>query len=316
MQGRVLTLPMNTGSENMFLGIDGGGTKCRIILVDENNNILADYYGGGLNIYSVGFDAARENIKKAIFHLSTVNVQPSALKGLCLGAAGLGRETDKQVWTRILHEMGLTCPLHLKSDSEVALYGGLGKREGLIMISGTGSICIGYNEAGRFARAGGWGHIMMGDEGSGYDIGRRILNAVTRAHDGIIKPTMLTELVLDFLNINHIDKLVPMIYRYNDKKKIAAFSVLVDEACEAGDFEANRIMETCMLDLCLQAEAVANKLFPDEPFGMTHAGGVLTNSKIMFDTFKTNIQSRLPRANLLAPVANPAFGAAMIAKGL
>ena len=156
----------------LYLGIDGGGTRSTLVLAGMNGEIAAECKGSGLNIHSIGVRNAQNNVTDALREiLMKAQADKSDIKGLCMGAAGLGRENEKKTWGSIFYYLGFNCPIHLISDSEAALFGGLGKYEGLAVISGTGSICVGYGRNGAFARAGGWGHII-GDEGSGYYLGR------------------------------------------------------------------------------------------------------------------------------------------------
>jgi N-acetylglucosamine kinase-like BadF-type ATPase len=300
----------------MYLGIDGGGTMCTLVLTNDNGDVLDKVTGGGVNIHSIGKELAAKNIKTAVNSLlSSLSADIADVKGLCLGAAGLGRDADKVIWAGILKNIGFTCEPILVTDSEAALCGGLGKREGIVVISGTGSICVGYNKAGVFARAGGWGHIM-GDEGSGYDIGRRILRSVVRGYDKQSNPTVLSNLVLNYLEIKTVDELVPIIYGYNDKKYIAALATLLSDAVDNGDEEATSIMESCVFELCMLAEVVADKIYPNDDFELTYSGGVFANNRCMCTRFRTYATTYMPKAKLVEPKSIPAHGAAMIACGL
>ena len=82
-----------------------------------------------------------------------------------------------------MRRIGHKAPVLVVNDALVALEAGAGDGPGIVLIAGTGSICYGRNEEGQAARAGGWGY-MLGDEGSGWWIGRRALSAVMRQFDG------------------------------------------------------------------------------------------------------------------------------------
>src|SRR5213078_4483038 len=87
------------------------------------------------------------------------------------------------------------------NDALIALAAGAGDDPGIVIISGTGSIVYGRNERVEAARAGGWGH-MIGDEGSGYWIGREALAAVMRAGDGRGPETGLTAAMLAHFQVD------------------------------------------------------------------------------------------------------------------
>src|SRR6185295_19261309 len=110
-------------------------------------------------------------------------------------------------------------------------------------IAGTGSIAYGRNAQGEAARAGGWGH-MIGDEGSGYWIGREALAAVMRAADGRGPLTGLTYDVLEHFSISDISRLPRIVYdRDQPRMSVAALGPLVQRARDDGDAVATRILE-------------------------------------------------------------------------
>src|SRR5258707_496529 len=81
----------------------------------------------------------------------------------------------------------------------------------LAVVAGTGSIALGRDARGATARSGGWGHLI-GDEGSGYDIGRSCLQAVTRAADGRGPPTTLVDLLAHTWGLNSPTEIIGRVY--------------------------------------------------------------------------------------------------------
>ena len=108
-------------------------------------------------------------------------------------------------------ELGISEDRILTHDAHIALVGGAGKQEGVIIISGTGAIAYGINAHGKEARASGWGYLI-GDEGSGYDIAIKGLQAVARAADGRDAPTELTDGILNRLGLNEPSDLIRWVY--------------------------------------------------------------------------------------------------------
>ena len=93
---------------------------------------------------------------------------------MCLGVAGVDREDDDQIVRGIMRRLGFRTHALVVNDALVALVAGVGDDPGVVLIAGTGSIAYGVNQDGFAARAGGWGYVL-GDEGSGYWIGRQAL---------------------------------------------------------------------------------------------------------------------------------------------
>ena len=167
-----------------IIGIDGGGTKTTGILATATGQPLAQVQSGPANYHVVGeakTQAVLEGIVAELYEKG--DIPPTSAVRFCLGMAGLGRPADREVIGRICDELGIRQNRILTHDAHIALVGGTEKQEGVIVISGTGAIVYGINTDGREARASGWGYLL-GDEGSGYDIAIKGLQAVVRAADG------------------------------------------------------------------------------------------------------------------------------------
>ena len=117
---------------------------------------------------------------------------------ICLGIAGVDRPNDAAIVRGIMRRIGFNSRVLIVNDALIALETGAPGQPGVVIISGTGSIAYGRNAAGEAARSGGWGYVL-GDEGSGYWIGRAALRAVLRAADHRGPATVLTPMLLDAL---------------------------------------------------------------------------------------------------------------------
>ena len=127
--------------------------------------------------------------------IGDLDVRPAAI---CLGIAGVDRPDDARVVREIMKRIGYKAKVLVVNDALVALEAGAPDQPGVVVIAGTGSIAYGRNEQNQAARAGGWGY-MLGDEGSGYWIGRAALRAVLREADRRGPATQLTGLLLQLL---------------------------------------------------------------------------------------------------------------------
>src|SRR6476646_8141875 len=163
------------------LGIDAGGTKTVCLLADQSGSIVSEGRGAGANLQSSG-ELAVEKVLHEVMETAIGDraITPSAI---CLGIAGVDRENDERTVRAIMRRIGYKARVLVVNDALIALVAGAEDSPGIVVIAGTGSIVYGRNGAGEAARAGGWGH-MIGDEGSGYWIGREALAAVMRAADG------------------------------------------------------------------------------------------------------------------------------------
>src|SRR2546423_12777573 len=162
------------------LGIDAGGTKTVCLLADERGTMLSEGRGPGANLHVAG-ELAVEKVLHEVMEeaIGERSVEPAAI---CLGIAGVDREDEERTVRAIMRRIGHKSRVLVVNDALIALVAGAGDAPGIVIIAGTGSIVYGRNGGGEAARAGGWGHII-GDEGSGYWIGREALAAVMRAAD-------------------------------------------------------------------------------------------------------------------------------------
>ena len=127
---------------------------------------------------------------------------------ICLGIAGVDRASDEAVVRSIMRRIGYKARILVVNDALIALQAGVGDAAGIVIVSGTGSIAYGRNDQGEAARAGGWGYVL-GDEGSGYWIGRLALRAVVRHADGRGRVTSLTPRLLAHFGVERANRAHP-----------------------------------------------------------------------------------------------------------
>jgi N-acetylglucosamine kinase-like BadF-type ATPase len=297
-----------------ILGVDGGGTKTTGYIANMKGNILGKVEGDCGNYHLVGL----EPLKKTIAYLvqsaaKRFSLNTDELKLISLGLAGVDRNEDKDLIYHTLKSLYYNCDFLVNSDAKISLAGGIGADVGITVISGTGSIAYGVNHEGREVRAGGWGHII-GDEGSGYDIGRRGLMAIIRAYENRGPDTLLSKLILEHLNINSPWDLISFVYSdLTNKKKIASISRIVSKAADQGDMEALNILKKSAVSLGVLAQSVIEELFNND-FNYTIAlnGGVFQNLEIVREEFISYIKDKYQNANIILPKYCPAIGAIIL----
>ena len=200
------------------------------------------------------------------------DIVPAAI---CLGIAGVDRPDDSAVVRGIMRRIGFKARILVVNDALVALEAGAPGRAGVVIISGTGSIAYGRNDRNEGARVGGWGHVL-GDEGSGYWIGRRALSAVVREVDGRGPRTALTADVLAHFGVPDAAGLVSIVYNRDvPRQNVATLGPTVQRASERGDAVARQILERAGEELTLAAASVASRLeMRGDAFPFVLAGGM------------------------------------------
>ena len=239
----------------MFIaGIDGGGTHTRIEIRDVENILVRRGEFGPFNINSIGEKAFRGLLREVFDWCGGME----NCARLCVGAAGISNPKVGQILGEELTRAGFAGQWKLCGDQEIALRGAM-DGAGVVIISGTGSICFGKNAAGQTARSGGFGHIID-DGGSGYALGRDVLAIAVRAVDGRLEDTAILQAVCDRLGSGP-EGIVPFVHSpETDKAAIAKFSYIALELADRGEPTAIEILRRGAEELAALVRAVQNRL--------------------------------------------------------
>jgi N-acetylglucosamine kinase-like BadF-type ATPase len=312
------------------VGVDGGGTQTRAVVVhaapnpDGDGALLLREVGRGYapscNHYSVGWEAARDNLLLSV-HLaleaaglprSHACTDPALAWGL--GLAGVVSDAEEQEWAVHLRgHIAPGAPLRVGDDALAAQSGAFAGGAGAILIAGTGANAFGRDADGREARADGLGPFL-GDRGSGYWIAESALRAVARHHDGTQPCPALHDAVLEFLGATDAVALVPIVHDASwSKDRAAALVPVVAQAAQDGDETAAAILNQAGTELAHSAVAVLRKLNINS---VAPTGGVLENVPHVRAAFERALCAALPSARTVAVHYDGAVGAALLAQGV
>lgn len=249
-----------------FVGIDGGGSGTRAVILDDVLQVIGQGEAGPSNHYAVGADGAARNCLFAVeaalgeARRLQIEITHDDIAAWGLGLAGVRRPKDAALMEQALRGVTENKPFYLDTDVAAAHSGAFAGGPGVVLSGGTGAIAYGADEHGDRFYADGWGPLM-GDEGSGYWLGVEALRAVCRAFDHRAPRTRLTALVFDALNLAHMDELVPLIQSPQTKRDvIAKLAMLVFDAAENGDAVALDIRQRAALHMGNTAAAVARAM--------------------------------------------------------
>ncbi len=294
------------------LGIDAGGTKTVCQLADAQGNVIAEARSSGANLQAVG-ELQVEKVLHEVMEqaLGEREVIPAAI---CLGIAGVDRPDDAAVVRGIMKRIGYKARVLVVNDALVALEAGAPGQPGVVIISGTGSISYGRNAQGVAARSGGWGYVL-GDEGSGYWIGRAALRAVLRAEDRRGTATALTQLLLAHFGVDRPQGLIHAVYHSNLKPSaIGALAQRVHEAFAAGDEVAVGILRGAANELEASAMSVARRLdLIGHSFAFILAGGIFKAVPWLKDELSRRLPVLAPASMVRLLEVEPAAGAVRLA---
>lgn len=287
-----------------FMGIDGGGTTLRVVVVDDELDVISEASGTAVNPNTVGFETAQVIIWEAVRQAA----QEQKIDAVGIGIAGapdnIARDWLYETVNAVLPDSVVVC----SSDQEVALVGAHGQRYGVLVLAGTGSLAYGINRRGESATVGAWGPFT-GDEGSGYWIGTEAIKAVFRAADGRGQPTALADVIYRKLELEDEWALLNWRYQNAHTSDVARLVPDVLRMAEEGDVVARGIIDTAANDLALQAKTVMKRLQMENP-PVAFTGGILQRDNLLSRQLcqLLGLDSR--------PVAKypPVIGAALLAK--
>lgn len=295
----------------LYAGVDGGGTKTLAVVVDDSGQELGRVSAGSGNYAAVGLESAVQNITDAVTGATAQAGAEPPLAAVWIGLAGVDRPADSELLLPYLRPLART--VRLSNDAELALTGLQGAR-GVAVISGTGSIALGRDASGAQTRTGGWGHLL-GDEGSGWEIGRHALRAVARASDGRGAPTSLVQAVVEAWGLDGPQGMIGKVYPDTNKALVAGLTSVVLKCFREGDEVAQRIVERAADELAIAVSTVADRLRFDDGLPLAVAGGLLVNEA----DFREMVVGRVRAGRLLDEVAivrDAALSAARAAREL
>jgi N-acetylglucosamine kinase-like BadF-type ATPase len=294
-----------------YIAIDGGGSRSRGLIARGNMEVLHRAAGKGANYHLVGADRVEEALFSLIESLCrSAGVSLEQVEGFCFALAGVSRPADHGTIGRVLRRHRIDGRSKVISDAEAALLGGTAKGVGVAVIAGTGSVVFGRNESGETKKVAGVGHLL-GDPGSGYDVGIRGLRAVIAASEGRGEKTELSHALLNAISLEAVEMIVPWLYSLEDPKAaVAGLAPVVIACAERNDAAAGKILRDAAEEL---AEAVC---FAVNWLGLSGAGldivlcgGVLENNATYFHLMESAISDTLPTARPVRPRNDAAFGA-------
>lgn len=257
---------MKSNKQQLFLGIDGGGSKCKAVILNNSMQVLGEGISGAANPFH-NLERAQQSISHAAeLALSDANLDAS-LKGELIAGIGLAGVNLPKYFQLMQQWQHPFKSMHLATDLHIACLGAHDGEDGAIMITGTGS-CGYVTNQGDSLVIGGHG-FPHGDICSGAWLGFKAVEKVLLSFDGIINETSLTEALFNALGCSDSNTLIEAIAG-NGATFYAKLAIPVFDAADAGDKIAIEIIN----EGCQYFEAVFNKLMARNPNKLSLIGGL------------------------------------------
>lgn len=295
----------------LVLGVDAGGTSTRALVADRDGRVLGRGRAGGGNPVARPEAEAVEQVRLAAAG-AVAGVDPGDVGAVVLGVAGLAEQPRVlEQLDLALRSLGLRCPPLLRGDAEVAFAAGTAELEGTVLIAGTGAASARV-VAGREARThDGWGWLL-GDDGSGFWIGREAVRVTLRTQDTDVAGPLAAR-VMDVLAGGPVSRsqLVLKVHA-RPPVSLAALAPLVLQAAAAGDREAVDVVERAADRLLAAVDVVRG---PDEVTPVVLGGGI-ASSVVVGEPLVARLRDRWPGAPLSVVVSAEAGAAWLAARTL
>ena len=303
-----------------FLGVDGGGTQTRFVLIDEAGCVLASHREGPAYYLEIGLDGLRDMLARGIAHtLRQGQMRAEDLSYAFLGLPAYGEDSDLLPALDAAPQEALPHRRYCCANDMVCGWAGaLAGHDGINIVSGTGSIAYG-EYAGRTARAGGWGELF-GDEGSSYWLAREGLRLFSRMSDGRQSRGPLYEHVRRHFGLDSDLDLCAAIYGKDiaERSQFAQLSKVVAAAAVDGDRAALGLFESAARELADIVDAVRGHLqIPTAvSISVSTSGGLFQPGNGLRDLLESQLRQRSTQYQLVAALLPPDVGAAIQAARL
>jgi glucosamine kinase len=293
-----------------FIGIDSGGTKSELLISDGDGKTIHKKIYGALHYSVHGKDIISNHLTKIIKDsIARKKLIPENCLGICIGLSGAREKRDKtELQIHLKKSLG-NKNITVESDAVTALHGAFNGKDGLILICGTGSILCGVIN-NRILRIGGWGRII-GDFGSGYEIGKNAMRHLVEEYDkGILKSNLTLAIENQFaFNGNNVLEQI-----YHKKFGMQTLVPLVLELAGKKDRHALKITNEAVDGLLHHLEVFFSRTRYKKKIDLAFSGSIIESENSLSKILKKKIKRNFKNINLTGRKYSPAEGAILLAK--
>jgi len=288
--------------DKLALGVDGGGTKSDAVLINESGSVLGWGRSGTGQAFWAGRKAAQEAYAEAI-RMALGKRRPHAV-----WVAGVHRSTFDGMNLHVSEPHFVECR-ELSMGLAMAL-----QTHGLLVLSGTGAFVAGQKENGGTLTLDGIGPVL-GDHGSGYQIGLMGMRAAMASSWAPERQTVLGQLVPQGLGVSTLEDMFSLVYTQGiGRSHIASVAKAVIRAAEDGDSIARKIIVQAADDISdVLAHVIRRLCLEDSDYALVASGGIAQNSEMYWGRICERALEIAPRLRPIRPKVRPCVGAALLA---
>jgi N-acetylglucosamine kinase-like BadF-type ATPase len=296
-----------------FLGADLGATKTHTLVVDETGRALGFGESGPANHESVGYDGMFQSMHDGLQQaLHTAGLKKDQISGAGFGVAGYDWPSEMEATASVIDRLGLRAPYKFVNDSVPGLIAGSEEGWGVVVVSGTGSNCRGWDrEHKREGRVTGHG-VLMGEGAGGSELMHRCMQIVGYSWTKRLPKTALANAMIAYVGAKDLEDLMRgyTTYEYHIGAKAAR---IVFRVAEEGDQAARDLITWAGTELGEMANAVIRQLeFENLAFDVVMTGSMFDGGPLLIEPMRETIQKLAPKARLVRLRVPPVVGAVML----
>lgn len=296
-----------------YLGADLGATKTHTLIVDESGRALGFGESGPGNHETVGYDGMFQSMYDGMEQaLLTAGLKKEDIRGAGFGVAGYDWPSEAQATTAVINRLGLSAPYIFVNDAVPGLVAGSEEGWGVVVVSGTGSNCRGWDrEHQREGRVTGHG-VLMGEGAGGSELMHRCMQIIGYSWSKRLPRTALADAMIAYAGAKDLDDLMRgyTTYEYHIGAEAAR---LVFQVAADGDQVAQELIVWAGTELGEMANAVIRQLeFESLAFDVVMTGSMFEGGPMLIEPMRAAIHRVAPYARLLRLRVPPVIGAVIL----
>jgi N-acetylglucosamine kinase-like BadF-type ATPase len=297
----------------LVIGVDAGGSHTSAAVANETKE-LARHTGPASAVAPKAVAESAEVIAGVVKKVMALARQRGPALTLVVGAAGVGREAERKALETALKRSKLATTVRVIPDGAIALCAAFGRGAGILVHAGSGSIAYAQSATGQVWRTGGLGW-QLGDEGSGYALGRAALGAAGRAWDGRGPQTALGDALLATLKLAKPDDLVRWAQSAG-RAEVVRLAEATGGVARRGDAVALALVDQCAADLADHVSTLLTHFSSADPVTVALGGGMLTPDSPVRERLVARLRHDQPKVSVSPDAVDPVKGALVLAREL
>jgi len=265
------------------------------------------------NHESVGYDGMFQSMKNGMEQaLRAAGLKKEDITGAGFGVAGYDWPSEAQITTETIRSLGLNAPFTFVNDAVPGLVAGAEEGWGVVVVSGTGSNCRGWDrEHKREGRVTGHG-VLMGEGAGGTELLHRSMQLIGYAWSKRGPMTALADAIVKYIGAKDLEDLMRGYTTYEFEIGAEA-APIVFRVAEEGDPVAQELIHWAGCELGEMANAVIRQLeFENLAFDVVMTGSMFEGGARLIKPMRETIHKLAPKARLVRLTAPPVLGAAML----